>query len=81
MSELRYRRGAWCTDAEYSDALTAADLVRDEKYEREPWERCGRCKDTAPHAWFYAVGSVCTLSPLYTKDWIRKPKSQGRKAA
>jgi len=74
--DLRYSRGTWATDAEHSDAAAAAaaDAVPDDP-DRRP---CGRCNDTAQHAWFPAVGDVCTLSPLYSKAWIRKPQRRAR---
>lgn len=76
-----FRSGLWWdSPEEHSDAL-AAKRAADDDGEREPWEECGRCKGAAPHAWFAAVGDVCTLSPLYAKDWIRKPRTKGRKAA
>lgn len=69
--DLVFSRGSWVTEAERADHLSAADDAETpDDPDRQP---CGRCKDTAPHAWFAAVGDVCTLSPLYSKAWIRKP--------
>ena len=80
MSDAVFRAGLWwSSNAEYSDALSAKRLAEDDG-DDEPWTECGRCKGTAQHAWFPAVGDVCTLSPLYTKDWIRKPQRKEKAA-